>query len=42
MLTDYKLPLGQYIASFVEWLTDHGADLGHRSTLDLAPYLEGI
>jgi glycine betaine/proline transport system permease protein len=26
MLTDYKLPLGQYIANFVEWLTDHGAD----------------
>lgn len=26
MPTDYKLPLGQYIASFVEWLTDNGAD----------------
>ena len=26
MLTDYKLPLGQYIAQFVEWLTDNGAE----------------
>lgn len=26
MSTEYKLPLGEYIASFVEWLTDHGAE----------------
>ncbi|HEN8713237.1 MULTISPECIES: choline ABC transporter permease subunit [Pseudomonas] len=26
MLIDQKIPLGQYIASFVEWLTQNGAD----------------
>ena len=26
MLIDQKIPLGQYIASFVEWLTQHGAN----------------
>ncbi len=26
MLIDQKIPLGQYIASFVEWLTLHGAN----------------
>ncbi|MDZ4328529.1 MAG: choline ABC transporter permease subunit, partial [Pseudomonas sp.] len=25
MLIDQKIPLGQYIAGFVEWLTQHGA-----------------
>ena len=38
MLTDHKLPLGQYIAAFVEWLTQHGA-----STFDLiASTLESL
>ncbi|MDF2641797.1 MAG: glycine/betaine/L-proline transporter, permease protein [Pseudomonas sp.] len=26
MLTDHKIPLGEYIASFVDWLTRNGAD----------------
>ncbi|MET1079982.1 MAG: choline ABC transporter permease subunit [Pseudomonas sp.] len=26
ILTDHKIPLGQVIADFVEWLTQHGAD----------------
>ena len=26
MLTEQKIPLGQYIAAFVEWLTQHGAN----------------
>ena len=26
MLIDQKIPLGQYIASFVEWLTQNGAN----------------
>ncbi|AIZ34592.1 ABC transporter permease [Pseudomonas parafulva] len=26
MLIDQKIPLGQYMASFVEWLTQHGAN----------------
>jgi len=29
-------------ASAEAFLANHGADLGRRSTLDLAPYLEGI
>ena len=26
MLIDQKIPLGQYMSSFVEWLTQHGAN----------------
>ena len=26
MLIDQKIPLGQHIAAFVEWLTQHGAN----------------
>ncbi|RMU01584.1 hypothetical protein ALP35_04494, partial [Pseudomonas savastanoi pv. glycinea] len=26
MLTDHKIPLGEYIAAFVDWLTANGAD----------------
>ncbi|RZA27852.1 MAG: choline ABC transporter permease subunit, partial [Proteobacteria bacterium] len=38
MLTDHKIPLGEYIAAFVDWLTQHGA-----STFDaIASTLEAI
>ncbi|PVZ11441.1 MULTISPECIES: choline ABC transporter permease subunit [unclassified Pseudomonas] len=38
MLTDHKLPLGEYIASFVDWLTRHGANVFDW----IAVTLEGI
>ena len=38
MLTDHKIPLGEYIATFVDWLTQHGA-----STFDaIASTLESL
>ncbi|UFH48911.1 choline ABC transporter permease subunit [Pseudomonas sp. KNUC1026] len=38
MLTDHKLPLGEYIAAFVDWLTRHGANVFDW----IAATLEGI
>ena len=48
MLIDQKIPLGQYIASFVEWLTQNGANYfdaiaqGLEMTFDQAFAMAGI
>ncbi len=34
MLTEQKIPLGQYIAAFVEWLTQHGANYFDAMRID--------
>ncbi|MFF7706314.1 choline ABC transporter permease subunit [Pseudomonas sp. NPDC007930] len=42
MLTDHKLPLGEYIASFVDWLTRHGASTFDMIAATLEAVIHGI
>lgn len=42
MLTDQKIPLGQYIAAFVEWLTKHGASIFDAIATTLEAMIHGV
>ena len=42
MLIDQKIPLGQYIAGFVEWLTQHGASTFDAIALFLETMIHGV
>ncbi|MFK3646101.1 ABC transporter permease subunit, partial [Pseudomonas protegens] len=42
MLTDQKIPLGQYIAAFVEWLTKHGASTFDAIATTLETMIHGV
>ena len=42
MLTDHKLPLGQYIADFVEWLTLNGAEFFDSVADTLEMLIQGV
>jgi glycine betaine/proline transport system permease protein len=42
MLTDHKIPLGQYIAGFVEWLTQHGASTFDAIASSLETMIHGL
>jgi len=42
MLTDHKLPLGQYIAAFVDWLTRHGANIFDLISSTLESLIHGL
>lgn len=42
MLTDQKIPLGQYIAAFVEWLTKHGANIFDAIATSLEAMIHGV
>ncbi|MDO7912246.1 choline ABC transporter permease subunit [Pseudomonas monteilii] len=42
MLIDQKLPLGQYMASFVEWLTQHGANYFDAIAQGLELMIHGV
>jgi glycine betaine/proline transport system permease protein len=42
MLTDHKLPLGEYIASFVDWLTRHGASTFDAISSSLEAMIHGL
>ncbi|WP_434682083.1 choline ABC transporter permease subunit [Pseudomonas sp. R1-18] len=42
MLTDQKIPLGEYIASFVDWLTRNGADYFDAIASTLEMMIHGL
>ncbi|MDB5982516.1 MAG: transporter permease [Pseudomonas sp.] len=42
MLTEHKIPLGQYIAGFVEWLTKHGANYFDLIATTLEAMIHGV
>ena len=42
MLIDHKLPLGQYISAFVEWLTQHGANFFDAFASALELMIHGV
>jgi len=42
MFTDYKLPLGQVIADFVDWLTLHGANVFDYIAMALEGVIQGV
>ncbi|MFJ4056590.1 MULTISPECIES: choline ABC transporter permease subunit [unclassified Pseudomonas] len=42
MLIDQKIPLGEYIASFVEWLTQNGADYFDAIAQGLEFMIQGV
>ena len=42
MLTEHKIPLGQYIAAFVEWLTKHGANYFDFIASTLEAMIHGV
>ena len=42
MLIDQKIPLGQYIAGFVEWLTQHGASTFDAIAVSLETMIHGV
>lgn len=42
MLTDQKIPLGEYIASFVDWLTRNGADYFDAIASSLEMMIHGL
>ncbi len=42
MLIDHKIPLGEYIASFVDWLTKHGASTFDAIALTLETMIHGV
>ncbi|WP_263261251.1 choline ABC transporter permease subunit [Pseudomonas sp. RIT-PI-S] len=42
MLTDHKLPLGEYIAAFVDWLTQHGASVFDWIASTLEAMIHGL
>ncbi|MDP9032779.1 MAG: choline ABC transporter permease subunit, partial [Pseudomonadota bacterium] len=42
MLTEHKIPLGQYIAAFVEWLTQHGAAYFDAIASTLETMIHGV
>ena len=42
MLTDHKIPLGQYIAGFVDWLTQHGASTFDAIASSLETMIHGL
>ncbi|MFV3015794.1 ABC transporter permease subunit, partial [Pseudomonas sp. KHB2.9] len=42
MLTEQKIPLGQYIAAFVEWLTQHGANYFDAIASTLETMIHGV
>lgn len=42
MLTDHKLPLGEYIASFVDWLTQHGGSIFDWIAMTLEAIIHGF
>jgi hypothetical protein len=42
MLIDQKIPLGQYIAGFVEWLTQHGANTFDAIAVSLETMIHGV
>jgi glycine betaine/proline transport system permease protein len=42
MLTDHKLPLGEHIAAFVDWLTQHGAGVFDWIASTLEAMIHGL
>lgn len=42
MLTDHKIPLGDYIAAFVDWLTQHGASTFDAIASSLETMIHGL
>ena len=42
MLTDHKIPLGEYIAAFVDWLTLHGASTFDAIASSLETMIHGL
>ena len=42
MLTDHKIPLGEYIATFVDWLTQHGANVFDWIAVTLESMIHGL
>ncbi len=42
MLIDQKIPLGQYIAGFVEWLTQNGASTFDAIAVSLETMIHGV
>lgn len=42
MLIDQKIPLGQHIAAFVEWLTQHGANVFDAIAVTLETMIHGV
>jgi glycine betaine/proline transport system permease protein len=42
MLTDHKIPLGEYIAAFVDWLTRHGANVFDAISSTLEGMIHGL
>ena len=42
MLTDHKIPLGEYIAAFVDWLTQHGASTFDAIASSLETMIHGL
>ncbi|MBF7143772.1 MULTISPECIES: choline ABC transporter permease subunit [Pseudomonas] len=42
MLTDHKLPLGEHIAAFVDWLTQHGANVFDWIASTLEAMIHGL
>ena len=42
MLTEQKIPLGQYIAAFVDWLTQHGANYFDAIASTLETMIHGV
>ncbi len=41
-LTDHKLPLGEHIAAFVDWLTQHGASVFDKISDTLEFLIHGV
>ncbi|MDR6356313.1 glycine betaine/proline transport system permease protein [Pseudomonas psychrotolerans] len=42
LLTDHKLPLGKYIADFIDWLTLHGASVFDKISDVLSTLIHGL
>jgi glycine betaine/proline transport system permease protein len=42
MFTDHKIPLGEYIAAFVDWLTQHGASTFDAIASSLETMIHGL
>ena len=42
MLIDHKIPLGEYIADFVDWLTKHGANIFDAIATTLEAMIHGV
>ena len=42
MLIDQKIPLGEYIAGFVDWLTQHGANTFDAIASTLETMIHGV